>query len=120
MNPAHRYADTVAAIDALGPSMAAMSDAQLAAQTSVLRQRLATGVPLDALLVEAFAVVREAASRVVGQRHFLVQLVRPCTHCCYRYVAGRLTLRTRVVVHWPCGCWKQHVEEGSLGKPQFL
>lgn len=66
--------------------MAAMSDTQLAAQTTALRQRLAAGTPLDDLLVEAFAVVREAATRVLGQRHFLVQLVcfrnDACAMCC--------------------------------------
>jgi preprotein translocase subunit SecA len=52
-----------------------LSDAALAARTADFRQRLAKGEPLDALLPEAFATVREAARRTLGQRHYDVQLV---------------------------------------------
>jgi protein translocase subunit secA len=52
-----------------------MDDATLAAQTTVFRERLAAGESLDALQPEAFAVVREAAQRVLGMRHFDVQLI---------------------------------------------
>ena len=57
------------------PALQAMSDAELANQTVVFRQRLAEGARLDDLLPEAFATVREAAHRVLGQRHYDVQMV---------------------------------------------
>jgi preprotein translocase subunit SecA len=63
------------AINALEPKYAAMSDDQLAAQTQDFRQRVANGEKLDKLLNESFAVVREAAKRTLGQRHYDVQLV---------------------------------------------
>jgi preprotein translocase subunit SecA len=59
----------------LESKMTALSDAQLAARTVDFRERLAQGEPLDALLPEAFATVREAARRTLGQRHYDVQLV---------------------------------------------
>src|ERR1700761_5157163 len=62
-------------INALEPRFQAMSDAELAAMTPAFRERLAAGETLDDLLPEAFAVVREAAKRTLGQRHFDVQLV---------------------------------------------
>ena len=66
---------TVAEINALEPRFAKLSDAELAAMTPAFRERLANGEDLDDLLPEAFAVVREAAKRTLGQRHFDVQLV---------------------------------------------
>src|SRR5215475_940490 len=66
---------TVSKINALEPKFAAMSDDALAAMTPLFRQRLEKGETLDDLLPEAFAVVREAAKRTLGQRHFDVQLV---------------------------------------------
>ena len=65
----------VARITALEPAMKALSDADLAAKTVAFRERLAQGATLDDLLEEAFAVTREAATRVLGQRHYDVQLV---------------------------------------------
>jgi preprotein translocase subunit SecA len=65
----------VRAINAFEPSTAALSDAALAGKTPELKQRLANGEPLDALLPEAFAVVREVAKRVLNMRHFDVQLI---------------------------------------------
>ncbi len=65
---------TVAAINALEPELEALDDAQLRARTDTLKQRLAGGETLDALLPEAFATVREAAKRTLGQRHYDVQL----------------------------------------------
>ena len=62
-------------INALEPEMQALSDEALAAKTAEFRTRHAAGESLDDLLVEAFAVVREAASRVIGQRHYDVQLM---------------------------------------------
>ena len=64
----------VAKINALEPELAKLSDEQLRAKTIEFRERLAKGETLDDLLVEAFAVVREAAKRTLGQRHFDVQL----------------------------------------------
>ncbi|MBW3643744.1 MAG: preprotein translocase subunit SecA, partial [Actinobacteria bacterium] len=62
-------------ISALEPEMEALSDEALAAKTPEFRQRLARGEDLDDLLIEAFAVVREAARRTIGQRHYDVQLM---------------------------------------------
>ncbi|ACG77172.1 preprotein translocase, SecA subunit [Phenylobacterium zucineum HLK1] len=62
-------------INALEPKIQALSDAELRGKTDEFRARLAKGETLDQLLDEAFAVVREAAKRVLGQRHYDVQLV---------------------------------------------
>jgi len=62
-------------INALEPDMQALSDEQLAAKTPEFRQRLDNGATRDELLPEAFAVVREASVRVLGLRHFDVQLI---------------------------------------------
>ena len=62
-------------INALGDATAALSDDALRARTGEFRQRYDNGESLDDLLVEAFAVVREAAWRVIGQRHYDVQLM---------------------------------------------
>jgi preprotein translocase subunit SecA len=69
------YSARVAKINALEPAMQALSDEQLRAKTQEFKDRLAKGETLDQLMEEAFAVVREAARRVLGQRHFDVQLV---------------------------------------------
>src|SRR5579872_2148543 len=66
---------TVAAINALEPAMRELSDIDLAAKTIEFKERLAQETPLDDLLVEAFAVVREAGRRVLNMRHFDVQLI---------------------------------------------
>ena len=70
-----RYASQVAAVNALEDETAALSDEQLHASTADLRARLADGATLDDLLPEAFARVREAAKRALGQRHYDVQLM---------------------------------------------
>ncbi|GAA07681.1 protein translocase subunit SecA [Acetobacter tropicalis NBRC 101654] len=62
-------------INALEPQMQALDDAALAAKTGEFRERLAQGATLDSLLPEAFAVAREASRRVLGMRHFDVQLI---------------------------------------------
>ena len=62
-------------INALVPTMSALSDDALRAKTGEFRSRLERGEELDDLLVEAFAVMREASGRVIGQRHFDVQLM---------------------------------------------
>ena len=69
------YQRRVPQINALEPAIAALDDAALAAKTVAFRERLAAGATLDDLLPEAFAVVREAAKRTLGQRHFDVQLI---------------------------------------------
>jgi len=66
---------TVAKINALEPTISAMSDDELRGQTGKFRARLAAGEALDDLLPEAFATVREAAKRTLGQRHYDVQLI---------------------------------------------
>jgi preprotein translocase subunit SecA len=70
-----KFQSRVDAINRLEPSLAALSDADLSAKTQEFRARLAQGVSLDALLPEAFAVCREASKRVLGMRHFDVQLI---------------------------------------------
>ena len=62
-------------IEALGPQMKELSDEQLRGKTQEFKDRLAKGETLDDLLPEAFAVVREAADRVLGMRHYRVQLI---------------------------------------------
>ncbi len=62
-------------INALEPDVRALSDESLRAKTAEFRQRLERGEDVDDLLVEAYAVVREAASRTIGQRHYDVQLM---------------------------------------------
>ena len=69
------YQSRVDAINALEPEIAALSDEALKARTGEFRQALAGGKSLDELLVPAFATVREAAKRALGQRHFDVQLI---------------------------------------------
>src|SRR5205807_9444968 len=67
-----KYVDSV---NVLEPSIQALSDDELRGQTEMFRQRLADGEKLDDLLPEAFAAVREAARRSIGQRHFDVQVL---------------------------------------------
>ena len=62
-------------INGFEPTISALTDAELANQTVVFRDRLANGAELDDLLPEAFATVREAAKRVLGQRHYDVQMI---------------------------------------------
>jgi preprotein translocase subunit SecA len=67
-----KYVD---AVNALEPNISALSDDELRGQTQLFRQRLASGEKLDAIIPEAFATVREAAIRTLGQRHYDVQLI---------------------------------------------
>jgi preprotein translocase subunit SecA len=69
------FAARVAEINALEPKYAAMNDVQLRDLTPAFKERLAKGETLEDILPEAFAVVREAAKRTLGQRHFDVQLI---------------------------------------------
>ena len=62
-------------IEALDESMQKLSDDELIAKTDEFKERLSKGETLDDILVEAFATVREAAFRVLGMKHFRVQLV---------------------------------------------
>jgi preprotein translocase subunit SecA len=66
---------TVDRINGFEPTLSAMTDEELANQTLLFRQRLAEGEELDDLLPEAFATVREAAKRTLGQRHYDVQMI---------------------------------------------
>jgi preprotein translocase subunit SecA len=70
-----RLREKVDAINQLEPEFEKLSDTELQAKTDEYRQRLADGVILDELLPEAFATVREAAKRTIGQRHFDVQCI---------------------------------------------
>ena len=76
------YRPRVEAINALEPEVAALSDSDLKARTEEFRRQLQDGTPLDDLLEPAFATVREAAKRTLGQRHFDVQLIGGM--CCTR------------------------------------
>src|SRR5262249_16263401 len=69
------YAPKVQAMNALEPEVAALSDDQLRARTAQFRAQVAAGTAVDDLLIPAFATVREAAKRALGQRHFDVQLI---------------------------------------------
>ena len=70
-----RMQKVVAQVNALESSLVALTDEQLKAKTNEFKQRFVTGVTLDALLPEAFAVVREASKRAMGMRHYDVQLI---------------------------------------------
>ena len=69
------YQPRVAEINALEPELAALSDEALKARTAEFKKQVADGASLDDILVPAFATVREAAKRTIGQRHFDVQLI---------------------------------------------
>ena len=69
------YQPRVKAINALEPEVEKLSDEELRARTQEFRDQIAAGKTLDELLVPAFATVREAAKRTLGQRHFDVQLI---------------------------------------------
>ncbi|MEQ9634883.1 MAG: preprotein translocase subunit SecA [Devosia marina] len=70
-----RYQGKVAAINALEPDLAKLSDDQLKARTAEFKAQLEKGAKLEDLIVPAFATVREASKRVLGMRHFDVQLI---------------------------------------------
>ncbi|HTW65929.1 MAG TPA: preprotein translocase subunit SecA [Bryobacteraceae bacterium] len=70
-----RLRPIVAAISDLEPQLQPLSDAELAQKTVEFKQRIANGEPLDDLLIESFAVCREAGRRVLNMRHFDVQLI---------------------------------------------
>jgi Preprotein translocase subunit SecA (ATPase, RNA helicase) len=70
-----RWWKQVKAINALEPEMQALSDEDLKARTADFKDRVAKGAKLDSLVVPAFATMREAARRVIGQRHYDVQLI---------------------------------------------
>lgn len=70
-----KIAPIVDAIEALDDKMQALSDEELKAKTQEFKDRIAAGETLDDILVEAFAVVREAAYRVLGMKHYRVQLI---------------------------------------------
>ena len=70
-----QYSQSVRAINAFESAISALTDEQLAGKTAGFRQKLENGATLDDLLPEAFAVVREAGKRVLGMRHFDVQLI---------------------------------------------
>ena len=69
------YRSRIDAISALEPEMQALSDDELRARTAQFREEIANGKSLDDLLIPAFATVREASRRVLGMRHFDVQLL---------------------------------------------
>ena len=70
-----QYSQAVRQINALEPATAALTDEALQAKTAEFKERVAKGEALDAILPEAFAVVREAGKRTLGMRHFDVQLI---------------------------------------------
>jgi preprotein translocase subunit SecA len=70
-----KFRPDVALINSLEEEMKALSDEQLQNKTSEFKERIAKGEDLDDILPEAFAVVREAGVRVLGMRHYDVQLI---------------------------------------------
>jgi preprotein translocase subunit SecA len=68
-------AGLVPEINALEPEIQKLSDAELQAKTPAFRQRYENGEDIDEMLIESFAVTREASRRVIGQRHYDVQLM---------------------------------------------
>jgi preprotein translocase subunit SecA len=70
-----QLAELVGPINELSGQMAGLTDEELRGMTEVFRERIAEGESLDDLLIEAFAVVREGATRVLGQRHYDEQLM---------------------------------------------
>jgi preprotein translocase subunit SecA len=74
-NEIKKLISMVQSIDALEPAMQALSDTELQAKTIEFKDKIAHGASLDSLLVQAFAVVREASWRVLKKRHFSVQLL---------------------------------------------
>src|SRR3984885_6877298 len=70
-----KFQPKVDAINALEPEIVKLTDEQLRARTDEFKKQIAEGASLDDILVPAFATVREAAKRAIGQRHFDVQLV---------------------------------------------
>ena len=85
-NELKRIYPIVDRIDALGPEMEALSDEELRGKTREFKKRLEDGETLDDILPEAYAVVREGATRALGMRHYRVQLRqekvrRWCPHC---------------------------------------
>jgi len=87
-----RLAREVEAISALEPGLQALSDDALAAKTEEFKQRLRDGATLDSLLVEAFAVVREAGRRALEMRHFDVQFI------------GGMVLNSGKIAEKRCAC----------------
>ena len=69
------YEPIVGQVNSLESSISALSDEQLKSKTAEFKSRIAKEESLDSLLGEAFAVVREASKRVLGQRHFDMQIV---------------------------------------------
>jgi preprotein translocase subunit SecA len=69
------YEGRVESINRIEPEMELLDDAELRSEADALRERARNGEPVDDLLPEAFALVREAARRTIGQRHFDVQLI---------------------------------------------
>jgi preprotein translocase subunit SecA len=70
-----RLEDVVALVNTFEPEVEELTDQQLREKTAEFRRRLADGQTLDDILPEAFATVREAARRTIGQRHFDVQVL---------------------------------------------
>src|SRR3712207_3759360 len=91
-------------IDALGDKYKSMTDSELQAMTPLFKERLAKGETLDDILVDAFAVVREASTRILGMRHFRVQLI------------GGMVLHQGRIAEMKTGEGKTRSEERRVGK----
>lgn len=90
-----RFYQKVKAINDWEPQLLALSDEDLNLKTCDFRTRLKEGKSLDDLLPEAFAVVREASRRVLGLRHYDVQLVRKCRTANYYCVNAAVQSRAQ-------------------------
>ena len=107
----------VDSIDSLEPKFESMSDKDLKDMTNVFKDRLANGETLDDILPEAFAVVREASKRVLGMRHYRVQLIGGIVLHQGRIAEmktgeGKTLVATAPVYLNPCVCLQSH----HLGK----
>ena len=125
-----RLRKQVAKINKMEPAFEALSDDELRAKTDEFRSRLANGETLQQLLPEAFATVREAGKRVLGMRHFDVQLIGGMVltnRCIAEMRTGEGKTLTATL---PCylmalrrrgsGCWRRHRVSCCPGSPVRL
>ena len=110
-------------IEAMGPAMEKLSDEELRAKTDEFKKRLAEGETLDDLLVEAYAVVREAATCVLGMRHYRVQLIGGVLHTQEEEIllqVGQLGLQIRNGHLTDFCCLHHHSPPISVSRSSFL
>ena len=113
-NELKRIYPIVDEIEALGPQMEQLSDEELKNKTQEFKSRLKDTETLDDILPEAFAVVREAAGRTLGMKHYRVQLIGGIKMC----IRDRITEGTngRVKIEEGDECWFAQID----GEPQIV